>query len=100
SAAGAHSDLFFLGASYAVKPDFIVDGEGYRIVNAAHDTRATMATLRATYLLSKRTSVYAQSSYLWNSAHASYAVSGGGAGTTPGAGMGQLGAMVGVKHMF
>ncbi|NIE85345.1 MULTISPECIES: porin [unclassified Burkholderia] len=100
SVAGAHSDLFFLGASYAVKPDFIVDGEGYRIVNAAHDTRATMATLRATYLLSKRTSVYAQSSYLWNSAHASYAVSGGGAGTTPGAGMSQLGAMVGVKHMF
>ncbi|MCA3934821.1 MAG: porin, partial [Burkholderia sp.] len=71
-----------------------------RIVNSAHDTRATMATLRATYLLTKRTAVYAQSSYLWNSAHARYAVSGGGAGTTPGEGMGQLGAMVGVRHMF
>ncbi|MBN3791189.1 porin [Burkholderia sp. Ac-20353] len=100
AAAGARSDLFFVGASYTFKPYFIVDGEGYRIVNSAHDTRATMATLRATYLLTKRTSVYAQSSYLWNSAHARYAVSGGGAGTTPGAGMGQLGAMVGVKHLF
>lgn len=100
AAPGAHSDLFFVGASYAVKPDFIVDGEGYRIVNSAHDTRATMATLRATYLLTKRTAVYAQSSYLWNSAHARYAVSGGGPGTTPGEGMGQLGAMVGVRHMF
>ncbi|WP_110421058.1 porin [Burkholderia vietnamiensis] len=100
AAPGAHSDLFFVGASYAVKPAFIVDGEGYRIVTSAHDTRATMATLRATYLLSKRPAVYAQSSYLWNSAHARYAVSGGGAGTTPGAGMGQLGAMVGVRHMF
>lgn len=100
AAAGAHSDLFFLGASYAIKPDLIIDGEGYRIVNAAHDTRATMATLRGTYLLSKSTSLYAQSSYLWNSARARYAVSGGGAGTTPGAGMGQLGAMVGIKHLF
>ena len=77
AAPGAHSDLFFVGASYAVKPDFVVDGEGYRIVNSAHDTRATMATLRATYLLTKRTAVYAQSSYLWNSAHARYSVSGG-----------------------
>ncbi|AOJ94640.1 porin [Burkholderia multivorans] len=100
AAAGAHSDLFFVGASYTVKPYLIVDGEGYRIVNSAHDTRATMATLRTTYLLTKRTSVYAQTSYLWNSAHARYAVSGGGPGTTPGEGMGQLGAMVGVKHLF
>ncbi|WP_431227700.1 porin [Burkholderia contaminans] len=100
AAPDAHSDLFFVGASYAVKPDFVVDGEGYRIVNSAHDTRATMATLRATYLLTKRTAVYAQSSYLWNSAHARYSVSGGGPGTTPGEGMGQLGAMVGVRHMF
>lgn len=100
AAPGAHSNLFFLGASYAVTPFLTVDGEGYRIVNAAHDTRATMATLRTTYSLSKRTAVYAQTSYLWNSAKAKYAVSGGGAGTTPGAGMGQLGAMVGVKHLF
>ncbi|KVV48548.1 hypothetical protein WK92_17070 [Burkholderia ubonensis] len=97
---GARSDLFFVGASYAFTPLFTVDGQGYRIVNTAHDTRATMATLRATYALSKRTSVYAQTSYLWNSAHARYAVSGGGPGTTPGAGMNQLGAMFGVKHLF
>ncbi|MGU7769973.1 porin [Burkholderia sp. MR1-5-21] len=100
AAPGARSNLFFVGASYTFTPSFIVDGEGYRIVNSAHDTRATMATLRTTYLLTKRTSVYAQTSYLWNSEHARYAVSGGGAGTTPGAGMGQLGAMVGVKHLF
>jgi predicted porin len=44
--------------------------------------------------------VYAQASYLANSAKAHYSVSGGGGGTTPAAGMGQTGAMVGVRHMF
>jgi predicted porin len=94
------SDLFFIGASYLVTPAFLVDGEVFRIVNADHDTRATMGTLRTTYLLSKRSSVYAQAAYLANSAKARYSVSGGGGGTTPGAGMGQTGVMVGIKHMF
>jgi predicted porin len=94
------SNLFFVGASYAVTPAFLVDGEVFRIVNSDHDTRATMGTLRTTYLLSKRTAVYAQGSYLANSAKARYSVSGGGGGTTPAAGMGQTGAMVGVRHMF
>ncbi|WP_321796881.1 porin [Caballeronia sp. J97] len=96
----ARSDLFFVGASYFVTPAFIVDGEVYRIVNADHDTRATMGTLRTTYLLSKRTAVYAQGSYLANSAKARYSVSGGGGGTTPAAGAGQTGVMIGVRHSF
>ncbi|KXV16130.1 hypothetical protein CR51_01740 [Caballeronia megalochromosomata] len=96
----ARSDLFFVGASYFVTPSFIVDGEVYRIVNADHDTRATMSTLRTTYLLSKRTAVYAQGSYLANSAKARYSVSGGGGGTTPAAGAGQTGVMIGVRHSF
>ncbi|SAK65959.1 porin [Caballeronia arationis] len=94
------SNLFFVGASYFVTPAFLVDGEVYRIVNGDHDSRATMGTLRTTYLLSKRTAVYAQASYLSNSAKARYSVSGGGGGTTPAAGVGQTGAMVGVRHMF
>ena len=96
----ARSNLFFVGASYYVTPAFLVDGEVFRIVNSDHDTRATMGTLRTTYLLSKRSSVYAQAAYLANSAKARYSVSSGGGGTTPGAGMGQVGVMVGIKHMF
>jgi predicted porin len=94
------SNLFFLGASYYVTPAFLVDGEMYHIVNNEHDTRATMGTLRTTYLLSARTAVYAQASYLANSAKASYSVSGGGGGTTPAPGAGQTGIMLGVRHMF
>ncbi|KKB61969.1 membrane protein [Robbsia andropogonis] len=98
--ASVRSNLFFLAAAYNVTPAFIVDGEVYHITNTQHDTRATMGTLRTTYLLSKRTAVYAQASYLANSAKAQYSVSGGGGGTTPAAGTGQTGVMVGMRHSF
>lgn len=98
--ASVRSNLFFVAAAYNVTPAFIVDGAVYHIANAQHDTRATMGTLRTTYLLSKRTAVYAQASYLANSAKAEYSVSGGGGGTTPAAGTGQTGVMVGIRHSF
>ena len=98
--ASVRSNLFFVAASYFVTPAFIVDGEVYHITNSEHDTRATMGTLRTTYLLSKRTAVYAQGSYLANSAKAHYSVSAGGGGTTPTAGTGQTGVMVGIRHSF
>lgn len=100
SAINVHSNLFYLGASYSLTPAWLVDGEVYRIINSDHDSRATMATLRATYSLSVRTAVYAQGSYLWNSAKAAYSVSGGGGGTTPNAGVGQAGVMLGMRHTF
>jgi predicted porin len=95
-----HSDQFYLTGSYPVTPAFIVDGGVYHIVNAQDDTRGTIATLRTTYQLSKRSAVYLQGAYLWNSAKAAYTVSQGGGGTTPGPGMGQLGVMAGIRHSF
>ncbi|AVR22335.1 porin [Burkholderia multivorans] len=94
------SDLFFVGAAYQVTPAAVLDGEAFRIVNREQNTRATMTTLRGTYFLSKATAAYLQGSYLWNSAHARYSLSSGGGGTTPAAGVGQLGVMAGIRHMF
>jgi predicted porin len=95
-----HSDLFFIGAQYYVTPAFALDGEAYRVLVEQHNARATMASMRATYFLSKRTAVYGNVAYLWNSAHARYSVSAGGGGTTPAPGVGQLGAIVGMRHTF
>ncbi|ABK06935.1 outer membrane protein (porin) [Burkholderia cenocepacia HI2424] len=94
------TNLFFVGAAWQVTPSYIVDGEVYRITNAQHDTRATLGTLRSTYLLSKRTAVYLQAAYLANSAKARYSVSAGGGGTTPAAGMNQTGVMAGIRQLF
>ena len=95
-----HSDLFFIGAQYYVTPAFALDGEAYRVLVEQHNARATMASMRATYFLSKRTAVYGNVAYLWNSAHARYSVSAGGGGTTPAPGVGQLAAIVGMRHTF
>jgi predicted porin len=83
-----------------VTPAFILDGGVYRIINRADDTRGTIAALRTTYLLSKRSAVYLQGAYLVNSPHAAYTVSQGGGGTTPAPGIGQLGVMAGIRHSF
>ncbi|MCX4176972.1 MULTISPECIES: porin [Paraburkholderia] len=100
STPGVRSNIYYIGASYLVTPFLNIDGEVYRVVNKVHDTRATLSTVRVMYLLSKQSAVYTQVAYLGNSAHARYSVSSGGAGATPGAGMGQTGAMVGLRHLF
>lgn len=94
------SNLFYLGARYMVSPAFIADGEIFRMVNAQHDTRATLATIRGVYLLSKRSAVYVQGAYIFNSAKAAYAVSAGGPGASPAAGVGQAAVMIGVRQLF
>jgi predicted porin len=94
------SNLFYVTAAYPISAALIVDGGIYRIINHVQNARGTIIALRTTYLLSKRTAVYLQGGYLFNSAHASYTLSQGGPGATPGAGMNQLGFMVGLRHSF
>ncbi|VVD71815.1 membrane protein [Pandoraea terrigena] len=98
--ADVNTDMFYVGAQYQFTPAFAVDGEIFRMLNARQNTRATMATLRGTYFLSKRTAVYTQVAWLGNSEHAAYSVSSGGAGGAPAAGTNQLGVNVGMRHTF
>jgi predicted porin len=70
------------------------------VINNQMDTRATALAALAAYHLSKRTEVYAQTGYLMNSKRAQYTISSGGGGSTPGAGMDQLGFMLGIRQNF
>lgn len=97
---GVHTDIFYLSGTWFVTPAVILDGGAYRTIDTAQDTRATLAALRGTYLLSKRSSVYLQSGYVFNSARARYTLSQGGPGAMPNAGVGQLGIMAGIRHSF
>ncbi|SOE97000.1 Outer membrane protein (porin) [Burkholderia sp. D7] len=92
------SNQFVLEGEYKVTPSLLIDSLVQRIVNSQQDTRATMEMMRATYFLSVRTAVYAQLAFLQNSRSAAYAVS--AAGGTPGKGMNQVAAMLGMRHSF
>jgi predicted porin len=94
------SDIFFGGVSYQMTPSIIAEAEVIRVINKQHDTRATISTVRGFYLVSKRTALYAQIGYLWNSSQAAYTISAGGGGTTPRRGANQLGTMIGMRQLF
>ncbi|SAK93857.1 porin [Caballeronia hypogeia] len=98
--ADVRTDIYFLTGTYYVTPTIVLDGGVYRTIDSDQDTRATLTALRGTYLLSKRTAVYLQSGYIFNSAKARYTLSQGGPGTTPNAGVSQLGVMAGIRHAF
>ena len=98
SGAGVTSDQMALEALYQLTPALSIEGLVQRIVNSQQDTRANMEMANVTYFLSKRTALYANLAFLQNSRKAAYAISLGGA--TPGNGMSQLGAMVGIRHSF
>jgi predicted porin len=100
AATDVRSNLYYVGAQYFVTPSFVIDSEGFRMVVREQDARATMTTVRATYFLSKATAVYVDGTYLWNSDKAHFSASAGGGGTTPAAGIGQLGVMAGIRHSF
>ncbi len=100
AAASVRSDIYYIGARYLFTPAFLIDGSVYRVLNAQHDTRATLSTVRTMYLLSKATAAYVQVGYLSNSSHARYSVSSGGGGNTPAAGTNQTGLMLGMRHLF
>lgn len=99
-AGDVRSNLYFVNGSYPLSGALTLDAGLIRLVNADQSRSATMAVVRGVYALSKRTALYAQTGYLWNSANAQYSVSGGGGGTTPAKGVNQLGAMVGMRTAF
>lgn len=78
--ADVRTNTFYLTGTYFVTPYVVLDGGVYRTLDKQQDTRATLAALRGTYVLSKRTNVYLQSGYLFNSAGARYTLSEGRSG--------------------
>lgn len=94
------SDLWYIGATYAVSPQWVVDGQLSRLKFKGSANQATLAVARATYNLSKRTAVYASVARIDNEGASAFSVSGGQAGSNPVAGGNQTGVALGVRHSF
>lgn len=102
-AAATHlqTDIFFAGATWYATPTLSFDAEGVRYLQRGpagkNDANSTLLVGRANYLLSKRVTVYTSVGYMFNSALAANPVAAGG---TVGAGLDQLGVMVGLQQRF
>ncbi|WER51004.1 porin [Cupriavidus sp. WKF15] len=94
------SDLWYAGASHDLTPAINVAGQIYYLRYHGNGNRAMLYALRGTYNFSKRTLVYATAGYINNDGQLALSVSSGSAGANPLPGASQLGAMVGIKHVF
>jgi predicted porin len=91
------SAIYYIGASHPVAPSLVLDGQV-----AVHDVKnsdndSTLAVLRLTYSLSKRTAVYSSLGHMKNDGAAAIALDVGG---TVGAGLNQSGIALGLRHAF
>ncbi|AOY95316.1 hypothetical protein BKK79_26430 [Cupriavidus sp. USMAA2-4] len=94
------SDLLYAGASYDITPAFNLAGQVYWLKYHNSANKAWLYAIRGTYAFSKRTSVYATAGFIDNGGQLAQSVSGGAAGSNPAPGVNQLGAMIGIKHVF
>ncbi|WP_250491066.1 porin [Caballeronia sp. INML2] len=90
------TNIFYGGASYMPAPDIELAGEVSRITTT-DQKNANFYVMRATYLLSKRTSVYTMLGFMQNNSRASYSV---GAGYFTVAGAKQTGVLLGLQEKF
>lgn len=100
SATTPKSDLWYAGASYPVQPNVTVDAQLLRLAYKGSSNKATLGAVRATYSLSKRTSLYATTGHIANGGILALSVSAGAAGSNPVAGGSQVGVMLGMRHSF
>lgn len=91
------TQLLYLGAAYPLAPALVLDGQVARLAVKDSPNDSTLATVRLTYHLSKRTAVYSAIGRMNNDGVAAVALDAGG---TVGAGRNQNGVMAGVRHFF
>lgn len=100
STATPKSQLGYVGVTYSLNPSVILDAEYMRLKFSDSANQAAMLVVRGTYLLSKRTAIYATAGRIDNDGALALSVSSGAPGSGPAAGAGQNAVAVGVRHSF
>ncbi|WP_395704220.1 porin [Aquabacterium sp.] len=100
SAATPKSRLWHIGASTPLAGLWTLDATLMRLKFDHSANAATLAALRLSYLLSRRTALYATAGHIGNDGTLALSVSNGAAGAAPAAGTGQSGVMLGMRHAF
>ncbi|CAB3745749.1 porin [Paraburkholderia humisilvae] len=94
------SNLYYGGVAYDVTPQLNLAGELFYLDYRHSDDSAWLGAVRASYALSKRTTVYATAGYISNGGTLALSVDSAATGGAPAPGGNQLGTMLGIKHAF
>jgi predicted porin len=101
SVATPRSDLWYIGGSYPVFPTVTLDAQLFQLLYDDSKNKATLAAVRGTYYLSKRSAVYATVGHISNGGNLALSVSTGApVGINPQPGGSQHGIMLGIRHSF
>ncbi|MFD1554760.1 porin [Paraburkholderia silviterrae] len=98
----ATSNYWWIGGNYLVRPDISLDAQFGRITVSNKDAGGSIIAARAMYFFSKSTSVYVTAGHVFNERNGAFTIDGGTVppASTPLPGVGQTGAMVGMRHLF
>ncbi|CAB3664626.1 hypothetical protein LMG24238_01767 [Paraburkholderia sediminicola] len=98
----AISNYWWVGGSYLPVPYISLDAQFGHITVNSNDAGGSVIAARAMYFLSKGTSVYVTAGHVFNQRNAAFSIDGGVVppASTPLPGVGQTGAMVGIRHLF
>jgi predicted porin len=99
----AISNYWWLGGTYVPLPQVALDAQfGHLSVNGGSSAGASLVAARATYFLSKRSSVYVTAGHVFNQRNAAFTIDGGviPPASSPLPGVDQTGVMVGMRHQF
>ncbi|WP_404990252.1 porin [Caballeronia sp. LZ065] len=91
------ASMYWLGGRYPVTPAFFVSAAGYLQDVNSSDADPWLLVLRADYLLSKRTDIYATAGYTHNEGNSALGV---GGYRTVAAGYDQTGFVIGMRQRF
>jgi len=94
------SALWFGGLVLVVNPWLTLDAEWLQLRSAGSADGATLAVLRATHALSRRTALYATAGHIRNRGALALSVSAGAGGSSPLPGGAQSGLAAGLRHVF
>lgn len=90
-------NMAYLGDQYQFTPTFVADATVYHSRVSGMDVRPTTLVVDFDYLLSKRTDLYLNTSYAFNTRLSDLSVD---AGSTTVAGKDQFGVQAGIRHRF
>ncbi|WP_206996431.1 porin [Trinickia mobilis] len=99
----ATSNYWWIGGTYWPTPEIALDAQfGHISVNGGSSAGASLIAARASYWLSKRSSVYVTAGRVFNQRNGAFTIDGGviPPASTPLPGANQTGAMVGIRHQF